>query len=364
MPPPPGVTPNFDNPESIAHRVIIVSVLGAAITIPICLIRLYTKRYILRNVGWDDYSIVVATILALGFSIYVSYQTTNGLGYHIWEVTAEQFYTLMKIGDIAGPILYNLATLFTKVSLGAFYLRISPFERNFRMAVYAVVFVSIVNSLLSAFGFVWVCQPIAKYWDFTITTGTCINLNAYFLSSACINAATDLALLVLPIFIMHKLQLALHRKIGAALLLMTGSFVCVVSLIRVAQVVKGMHLIPTDGTWGMVINFIWMLTEMWLGIICACLPILYTFVRTHVRAKRGSGDKVAYPAVRDPNSGQIGYKAPAQAPDSGYHSGHMSNFSLDQLDAERRGHYADHEHGVRPATSDKSLLITTSRCSD
>lgn len=54
MPPPPGVTPNFDDPESIAHRVVAISVLGAAIAIPVCLLRLYTKRRILRNFGWDD----------------------------------------------------------------------------------------------------------------------------------------------------------------------------------------------------------------------------------------------------------------------------------------------------------------------
>lgn len=54
MPAPPGVIANFDNPESIAHRVIIVSGLGAVIAIPICLVRLYTKRTILRTFGWDD----------------------------------------------------------------------------------------------------------------------------------------------------------------------------------------------------------------------------------------------------------------------------------------------------------------------
>jgi len=54
LPPPPGVTPNFTNPESIAYRIIIASVLGPVITIPICIVRLYTKKYILRNVGYDD----------------------------------------------------------------------------------------------------------------------------------------------------------------------------------------------------------------------------------------------------------------------------------------------------------------------
>lgn len=83
--------------------------------------------------------------------------------------------------------------------------------------------VSIIYSLLAAFGFAWVCQPIEKYWDFSITAGSCINLDAFFLSTACINAATDLALLVLPLFIVKDLRLPKRRKLGVALLLMTGS---------------------------------------------------------------------------------------------------------------------------------------------
>jgi len=54
LPPPPGITPNFENPESIAYRVIIVAVIGPLLTIPICALRLYTKRNFLRAVGLDD----------------------------------------------------------------------------------------------------------------------------------------------------------------------------------------------------------------------------------------------------------------------------------------------------------------------
>ena len=53
-PPPPGATPNFANPESVGYRIIVVSMLFPAITIPITLLRLYTKRYILRVVHADD----------------------------------------------------------------------------------------------------------------------------------------------------------------------------------------------------------------------------------------------------------------------------------------------------------------------
>lgn len=113
--------------------------------------------------------------------------------------------------------------MFTKISLGLFYLQLAPFVRSFRYTVYVVLFVSVVNSTLSALSFAWACQPIAKYWDFTIHHGKCIELTTYFLATACINAATDLALLVLPVFIMVELQINLQRKIRLVLLLMTGS---------------------------------------------------------------------------------------------------------------------------------------------
>lgn len=153
-----------------------------------------------------------------------------------------------------------------------------------------------------------------------------------------------------------------------------------VSLIRVSQVVKGMNNNPTDGTWGMVTNFIWMyvdtrpaclppankhrLVEMWLGIICTCLPILYTFFRTRLLAKRGSGSNVAFPAIRDPNSGRVHHNANEQPEDSGYHSGQRSNFSFEQFDTNGDAQKADVGHSVRRAASDKSLLVSSSRCSD
>ncbi|KAH7339211.1 hypothetical protein BKA66DRAFT_544228 [Pyrenochaeta sp. MPI-SDFR-AT-0127] len=296
FPPPPGVSPNFHDPKSIAYRVIIASVLGPVVAIPLCVLRLYTKRYVLRNTGYDDYAIALATLLALAFSILAGIQTTNGLGNHVWDVPAYKYNRLMKLGAIAGAAFYQLSTLFTKVSLCLFYLRLSPFTA-FRVPVYIVMLVSIIHNLLAGFCVIFVCQPMKKYWDFSITTGTCINITAYFLANACINAATDIALLILPLFLVKDYRMPLRRKIGVALLLMTGSFVCVVSLIRVQIVIKGMHSTAMDGTWGMVANFIWLLIEMWMGIVCTCLPAIHKFVR-HYFGKNQDSPIVELPLPR------------------------------------------------------------------
>lgn len=146
-----------------------------------------------------------------------------------------------------------------------------------------------------------------------------------------------------------------------------------VSLIRVQIVVKGMHTTTVDGTWGMVANFNWLyvrshflsrlvaqlcrLIEMWLGIICTCLPALHTFFRRRF-GKHKSGHDIHLPAVRDPNSDRVD---PNVVSDSGYESGELTGLSLGTLDIERQ---SNRRFGVRPMASDKSLLTTVTRSED
>ena len=123
-----------------------------------------------------------------------------------------------------GPLFYNFSTLFTKVSLCLLYLRLSKaLSLIFRVIVHVVMAISALYSLLAAFGFLWLCQPISKYFDLAMTTGKCVDFAIAFLVIGCINVATDLALLLLPIYIIHNLSLPLPRKVSAALLLMAGS---------------------------------------------------------------------------------------------------------------------------------------------
>lgn len=52
--PPPGVVPNFKNPESLADSVIIVNSIFLALMLVFLTIRIYTKQFIAHGLGWDD----------------------------------------------------------------------------------------------------------------------------------------------------------------------------------------------------------------------------------------------------------------------------------------------------------------------
>lgn len=54
LPPPPGVTPDFDHPISIAYRLVITIAICLSTSTIAVIFRLYTKCFIVHIIGVDD----------------------------------------------------------------------------------------------------------------------------------------------------------------------------------------------------------------------------------------------------------------------------------------------------------------------
>lgn len=65
------------------------------------------------------------------------------------------------------------------------------------------------------------CIPIGKVFDTTIP-GSCINIPAFFLSTAALNITTDVLVLSVPTWIIGQLQMRLAKKIAIIILLSLG----------------------------------------------------------------------------------------------------------------------------------------------
>lgn len=98
------------------------------------------------------------------------------------------------------------------------------------------------------------------------------------------------------------------------------------------------------------------LAEMWLGIICACLPAVHSFFVRTFKKKKGDENHDLHnrdlQAVRDPNSGQVNLS------DSGYQS---VDVDLETIGQENHMYASS---TIRAMASDKSLLASTKRCND
>jgi len=117
-----------------------------------------------------------------------------------------------------------MSITFSKLSILAFYLNIAlgPVAKRQRVAIYSLAVVVFLYGTLTSFEWLFACRPMEKYWDFTITDGTCINFMKIVLFNGVMNVVTDTAILCFPIWILWNLRLPVRQKIGVMGIMMTG----------------------------------------------------------------------------------------------------------------------------------------------
>lgn len=129
--------------------------------------------------------------------------------------------------------MYNASLAFTKFSILFQYLRIFP-GKPFRLACYATMaIVATYSSWAIVSGFVN-CVPVAKFWNKDLP-GNCLNFEALWFFNASMNITTDIALLLLPMPLLSKLQLPRTQKIALIGVFGMGILVVVTSILRLSS---------------------------------------------------------------------------------------------------------------------------------
>ena len=85
LPPPPGVTPNFTNPENKGQSLVVAGAILLTFVVIMLANRAYTKLCIVRKTSWDDLTILLSALGAvLSYTLCVSgnLASTDLLGTH------------------------------------------------------------------------------------------------------------------------------------------------------------------------------------------------------------------------------------------------------------------------------------------
>lgn len=128
------------------------------------------------------------------------------------------------------------------------------------------------------------CQPIHAAWDLD---GRCLSRGAkegIVLVQAIISVVSDFAFAAFPILILWRVQIDLKTKIGLWCLMCLGFFTGACCLVRT---VLNNEALPADETYDGIINWIWRLFEVTIGIIAACIPTLRPLYRVLSNRMRG-----------------------------------------------------------------------------
>ncbi|CUS06728.1 unnamed protein product [Tuber aestivum] len=263
-------------------------------TLFVCL-RFYCRYFIVQNVGLDDWIMLVALVSAWQIGVINVYQVKYGSGTHMKDLpfTPDFFVKTLKVW-YAYQIVYLIALFFVKISILAFYRRLSP-AQGYQTAIKVVAAAVTVYTIAMVFVNAFECpKDPTLAWAPTFPKG-CNNLVPVYYAQAGFNIFSDLVILVLPLPSLIRLQVSKRRRVALVVVFCIGSIAVIASIVRInaLYIFQNSKDIPYDG----IFILIWSQVEINVAIISASAPGILPLVRYITgSSKPGKSDDYSYPA--------------------------------------------------------------------
>ncbi|CAK7199175.1 hypothetical protein SEUCBS139899_001847 [Sporothrix eucalyptigena] len=228
--------------ESRTTTVTVVSIVFASISLGMLLLRLYLRCRVLKASGLDDWTMLIAQMLAIVVSVATVLETKYGLGRHVWGIASKNEINQLNYLYI-NIILYNLTMNVIKISFLLQYYRIFHSDR-IRNICFCMM----------------------------VTSGWCLHTLPIWYFSSAMNIVTDAAIFLIPLPSVVRLQLPPRQKIVILFVFCLGFGVCAISVARALTLRSASD--THDPTWDNTDAAIWSVVEMNCAILCSSVPTL------------------------------------------------------------------------------------------
>ncbi|KAI2628558.1 hypothetical protein GGR54DRAFT_587774 [Hypoxylon sp. NC1633] len=241
-----------------------------------------TLRLVLRRWGsiplsWSDWLILLGlATVAVNTSLIVHY-IIDGPGPGTYDLN--EIYTHFASGGAdwatammkelyVGDLLFSLAITLVKLSILTFYREIFAVSRTFQRWNWAASALCIIWLIIVTFCNAFQCNPPSALWEHLGATEYCIASGPLWLGYELTNFFLDVLVLVLPVVMVHRLQLRTAQKWSVASIFLLGGLVCVASIVRMA------YIWNPNAPDTVQISQVQILSTIQLGtaVLCACLP--------------------------------------------------------------------------------------------
>ncbi|KAM0814112.1 putative Integral membrane protein [Seiridium cardinale] len=300
---PEGETSNLIDPFSLKHTRYAVCGIGLGVVTLLVPTRIYV-RLLVKKFNIEDWALIFAATTFAVLDSMLIIVAQYGDGTHQWNVSvanleqalyyeniAEIFYCITMI-PIKYVVLHQVKSIFFA------HDRASIFHKIITMLILA----NFLLYLAVGLAFVFACTPREKIYH-PMVEGRCISQMACMSAVGGLNIASDLSILVIPLFGISRLQMPLKKKLLASSVFGFGIFATAAATIRFYY---GLQLAnTTDNTWAFMPIGNWTSVEFMTGFIVACAPYIPRFVDQITGKKRSSP---AYPSY-----GHTGFKSSVHA---------------------------------------------------
>ncbi|RGP77379.1 hypothetical protein FLONG3_4518 [Fusarium longipes] len=268
-----------------------------AITWIFVVLRLYTRAFIIRSVGMDDYTYLLSGILILLYTVFVHISGYHGFGMPmpgLDAISSEFDEAALAIKyEMIGQTFSVVGMAVAKMSLGFFLLRIVV-EKWQRISIWFVMGSLSVVSALAAVMLWTQCRPVQKIFDPIRTEGVCtINVTPYATTLGVWCVLADFFFATFPWIFIWNLNMRQKEKIMIAASMSFGVVAGACGIVRTYEVVNGF---TSNYTLDTVPLIVWSSAEMTVTLVCIGIPILRPFWRrvilgSSLSAEQYSGNK-------------------------------------------------------------------------
>lgn len=200
--------------NQIGYATVVINIFFVIFSTVVVGLRIATRRMLRNKLWWDDWLIIAAAIVFIGFcaNALVGVHAFGGGQVYKDPKKMQEEVARYKQSEVALSIMYAFNVTLIKCSILAFYHRIfavASFRRiNFIVGIICLLWVAagFITDLLY-------CVPLRRYWDPTVE-GVCYNFNMYFMIMEIFDLVMDAVLIVLPLKTIANLHLSLRKRLA------------------------------------------------------------------------------------------------------------------------------------------------------
>jgi len=133
----------------------------------------------------------------------------------------ETLVVLLKV-EFAFSMLNPPAITLPKLAILALYLRVFA-SKPYKYWAYFISAVLIVTWIVFVCVQMAICVPFNYQWNKSVHGGRCLNQFALFIWMGIPSILTDVAIIILPLPLIWRLQTSTNQKVGLTLTFLTGS---------------------------------------------------------------------------------------------------------------------------------------------
>ena len=118
-------------------------------------------------------------------------------------------------------VAYPIACVLPKISICCMYLALFRPNIYLRRATYSMIAFLVANAVAWFVPTAAVCRPISAFWN--QEPAKCINVDVFGVWISLPNIVSDLAILILPLPVLWKMQIKRSKKLGLTVTFLVGS---------------------------------------------------------------------------------------------------------------------------------------------